>query len=596
MSVYDSYTIQEYVNNVVEGRVILPAMQRDFVWKKEKIYALYESLMLGYPIGTFIVWKVNSEIIKKYAFNEFVKDYVAREDVSQKRRICSNEYSEYFAVLDGQQRITAFVIGLTGSYSEKTKLKNADGTPKYTKKVLCINFLYEKQEESACEYEFRFVAEENAKNVVEDNGRHCYWMPVSEVINSTLWDILSEFEKKYEKKKGSEIVKTAELLRKVLIEKQNIYTYVAKKEKLEDVIDIFLRVNSLGQPLEASDLILSSATSCIVDEDVHDLLRRTINSINDLSNIKINKDFILTAGLMCIEAESISLGKACSRKEMLEAIFKTHWEGLVKAIREAVRLVDYVGFGKLNLTRNILCVIVYYLFKINVKDNYYKSSTERARKDRVLIRQWILRALIKKVFMDGTGATLLRIRKLILDNYKKEKLFPLDALLWGDFSRSNLKIDESNIDDLLELKYTDKRVLPVLAEIQRQVDVNNMEVDHIFSKATINQKRRFKKLYKNESNVDVNAEQDKYKRRVDCLSNLQLLEKGENCSKGDLEYKDWVKDKTEDFRVVHVLPEGEYEFKDFIKFVEKRNELLRARLERAFPASVAEILAIHGLQ
>lgn len=253
MSVYDSYTIQEYVNNVVEGRVILPAMQRDFVWKKEKIYALYESLMLGYPIGTFIVWKVNSEIIKKYAFNEFVKDYVARENVSQKRRICSNEYSEYFAVLDGQQRITAFVIGLTGSYSEKTKLKNADGTPKYTKKVLCINFLYEKQEESACEYEFRFVAEENAKNVVEDNGRYCYWMPVSEVINSTLWDILSEFEKKYEKKKGSEIVKTAELLRKVLIEKQNIYTYVAKKEKLEDVIDIFLRVNSLGQPLEASD-------------------------------------------------------------------------------------------------------------------------------------------------------------------------------------------------------------------------------------------------------------------------------------------------------------------------------------------------------
>ncbi len=36
----------------------LPAIQREFVWQPEQICRLFDSLMQGYPFGTFLYWRV----------------------------------------------------------------------------------------------------------------------------------------------------------------------------------------------------------------------------------------------------------------------------------------------------------------------------------------------------------------------------------------------------------------------------------------------------------------------------------------------------------------------------------------------------------
>ena len=76
------------------GRIKIPKFQRDFVWYKEQTARLIDSLIKGYPIGTFILWKTKEEL-------RHVKNVgnIALPDVPE------GEFVYY--VLDGQQRITS---------------------------------------------------------------------------------------------------------------------------------------------------------------------------------------------------------------------------------------------------------------------------------------------------------------------------------------------------------------------------------------------------------------------------------------------------------------------------------------------------------
>ena len=53
MAEYTPKTIYELIKEIDDGRIILPAMQRNFVWSEDKICSLFESIMRDYPIGTF---------------------------------------------------------------------------------------------------------------------------------------------------------------------------------------------------------------------------------------------------------------------------------------------------------------------------------------------------------------------------------------------------------------------------------------------------------------------------------------------------------------------------------------------------------------
>jgi uncharacterized protein with ParB-like and HNH nuclease domain len=51
-------TIRETLKAVQNSSYVLPAIQREFVWKSEQICRLFDSLMQGFPFGTFLYWKV----------------------------------------------------------------------------------------------------------------------------------------------------------------------------------------------------------------------------------------------------------------------------------------------------------------------------------------------------------------------------------------------------------------------------------------------------------------------------------------------------------------------------------------------------------
>ena len=74
---YKKKSIKEILDDISHGEMYLPAIQRKYVWKDSQITKLLDSIMLGYPIGTFLFWKVKKAVIneKEYSLYEFIKDY-----------------------------------------------------------------------------------------------------------------------------------------------------------------------------------------------------------------------------------------------------------------------------------------------------------------------------------------------------------------------------------------------------------------------------------------------------------------------------------------------------------------------------------------
>ena len=50
----DNITIYEILNKVQSNDMVVPALQRSFVWKKNQIIDLFDSIYREYPIGNFV--------------------------------------------------------------------------------------------------------------------------------------------------------------------------------------------------------------------------------------------------------------------------------------------------------------------------------------------------------------------------------------------------------------------------------------------------------------------------------------------------------------------------------------------------------------
>ncbi|EAH1210873.1 DUF262 domain-containing protein, partial [Listeria monocytogenes] len=46
----ESITIYEALKNIEQGKYVMPAFQRQYVWSMEQIEKLWDSILLDYPI------------------------------------------------------------------------------------------------------------------------------------------------------------------------------------------------------------------------------------------------------------------------------------------------------------------------------------------------------------------------------------------------------------------------------------------------------------------------------------------------------------------------------------------------------------------
>ena len=105
-------SIMALLNEIhTDRKLVLPDLQRDFVWREDQIRLLMDSIMRGYPFGSLLFWQTR---FLEVPYREFVRDFEAGQRHVPQLKAAGQSME---MVLDGQQRLQALYIGLFGSHS-----------------------------------------------------------------------------------------------------------------------------------------------------------------------------------------------------------------------------------------------------------------------------------------------------------------------------------------------------------------------------------------------------------------------------------------------------------------------------------------------
>ncbi len=164
-------TIREFMDQAEGGKLILPSIQREYVWNEEQICRLFDSIMSEYPIGHMMLWKLDGSKIneKGITFYKLLNNY--NEMIPENNEKLENPSPDktYFAILDGQQRTQSLYIGLKGYLKLKIYRARKNNVESYKNKYLYINLIGEESELDEYKYEFKFFADEELKNKENEN-------------------------------------------------------------------------------------------------------------------------------------------------------------------------------------------------------------------------------------------------------------------------------------------------------------------------------------------------------------------------------------------------------------------------------------------
>ena len=576
-------TIAQAIDDIGYNRYVLPAIQREFVWRPGQITALFDSLMRGYPIGTFLFWKVESPRVGDFKFYKFLDDYHGRDKRHNLPWKPSGSQG-VTAVLDGQQRLTALNVGLRGSYAWKLPYYQARFDHAWPKRRLYLNLKQPASTRTDVEdkYDFRFLTEERAAKRNDEE----HWFHPSGVLPWKDLTAVMEYIHQHSLWNSRYSIECLSRLFSIIHQDELVSYYEESEQDIEKVLNIFIRVNSGGTVLSYSDLLLSMATAAWNKVDAREEIHGCVDELNKVGRgFAFNKDLVLKSCLVLAGVPGIGFKVRNFTSDNMTKI-ENEWSKIRRALHTAVILLSWrMGYDSHTLTANsVLIPIAHYVYRRGLTEHHIRKSDFDA--DAIAIRNWTRRALLKRgTFGAGLDTTLRKARETI------------DEECLGGFSASAmdaafasigrpLRFVEEELDDLLDGK--GGTAFSVLALLFSNFDLTNkFHVDHVFPQA------RFTVSQLKAAGV---AQEDwqEYKDRRDRAGNLQFLTEPENLEKGAKTPSEWLQglDRADELRKRGDLGNPPSGMVGFLDWYEARRRRMKTRLADLLGVTLGSGVAI----
>ena len=569
-------TIKKALEKIASNEYVLPAIQREFVWEPDQICMLFDSIMQGYPFGDFLFWRIEPEQSADYRYYGFVREYHQRDN-PHCPDLGAFPNRRTIAVLDGQQRLTAFNIGLRGSMSVKLPYKWWSSPDAFPRKVLALDLLAEskRDEEGNC-YSFAFVKQDTL-GLQGDR----LWFLVSDIMNMTeashMLDWLLEHE--LQKQQQRDAFRILGRLHQVIHTEPTIAYYEETNQDIEHVLSIFIRRNSGGTTLSYSDLLLSIATSQWSTRDARKEVHQLVDDLNRVGpGLALTKDFVLKAGLMLSDIASVGF-QVRNFTQANMAVLERNWQQIRDALIETIQLATGFGFDAKSIrASSALLPIAYYLYRIGAPQDF--DSHTRYKEHREAIRGWLIRSILKASGIWGSGLdTLLTALRDILRDAEDER-FPAGEMRRIMAQRGkSLEFSVEEIEDLADLGINNQRTFALLALLSPFIDCRHHQfhIDHVFPKSRFT-RRRLRSLGIDEEQIDVLVDQSNR------IGNLQLLEGAVNNEKRATLPAEWIERQYSDpierrhHCDLYLLGDIPREMTGFTEFYKARRERLQHRI------------------
>ncbi len=568
-------TVMSALRSIRDRSYLLPAIQRRFVWSSEKIEALFDSLMQGYPINSFMFWKITDPTVKKTVrFYDFLQHF-RQHFKEQNAEFSTHGHTDFFAVIDGQQRLTALYLGVFGSYAYKMPrvwLKDTEENLPTRHLYLNLSARRPEDDELGMTFDFRFLT----KSEVATKSASATWFKVGDIVDFDTAEKLDEHIDEHGPQ-DKDARKTLRRLREVVHQAEAINFYVEPVQDIDRVLDIFIRTNSGGVPLGYSDLLMSYTTAQWKTRDARAEFDKLIDRVFKIGTpgFIITKDFILKTCLTLFSGD-VRFKLANLNSSVIDAL-ELNWDRAAKAILAAFEFLADLGFNELNLRAKVPVIpIVQYIFRRAAEGSFNKPQMHVEEK--AAIRTWLCVSVLKGVFRNQTDHLLNQLRKQVeLGAGATPPHFPLAeirAAFEGNPSRS-LAFDDAFVAEMLGKAIDDAETFPLLTLLYSHLDYTRqrIDIDHLHPAAEI---ARISKLPEEQRPSDWAFIVDPA--NWNTIANLQPLNESLNRSKQDQSLIDWVAEKKID-RASHLLPaEVDLNIGSFKTFIEARRLLLAKRL------------------
>lgn len=568
-------TIKDVLGQIASHRLVLPAIQREFVWNDEQICTLFDSIMQGYPFSTFLYWRVNAENSHNFQFYDFVLNYHERDN-PHCPVLSPMPGRELTAVLDGQQRLTALNIGLRGSMAWKLPRLWRNNPNAFPKRLLYLDLLWQADDEDdgGVKYRFAFLTKQQADT---GSSAQC-WFPVSDILTMTGGRSMSRWlDERVPEEKADQAYDTLDRLFRVVHNENLVAYYEEQSQDLEDVLQIFIRTNSGATILSYSDLLLSVAVAQWRDIDARQEIHSLVDDLNGIGDgFTFSKDLVLKAGLMLSDIGSVGFNVDNFNKENM-SIFEEKWESIKRALTLTVQLVSDFGFNGQNLrANNSILPIAYYLHKKDPGESYRTRGDSES--DRKTIREWLIRSLLKSgVWGSGLDTLLTALRQTIRGG--EEDSFPASGI-YNEMARRGRRLvfEDEEIEDLADTRHNSPLAFALLSLLFPFVDLRNQfHIDHIFPAARFTRRRL--------AAAGVPDEKiDQFIERKDDLANLQLLIGAVNNEKRAKMPSEWLNEIYPDsasrrhYQESHALGDVPESIAEFDAFSDARRARLKERI------------------
>lgn len=311
-------TFEQLKNKINEGNIKIPQFQREFVWKKEDAAKLLDSVVKGFPIGSFILWETKSRL-------RSIKNIggIALPNASDGEVL--------YYVLDGQQRITSIYASMLGVKIEKEDYSQIyiDLLADSSQDIVILDLEGRKQDEI---------------------------ISINELLRGKMSDIFAKYGH------------NQETLDKIDMYKTRFTTYQFPTIKISDAeldvaTDIFTRINVGGKGLDTFEIMCAKTYDESQGFDLYERRKQQKEEWSECGYETIPHSTVL-------QAISICLNGGCSRKDILNKIEKQDfiniWEDIDKNFKQAI---DYlksalgIAVSKLLPYDGLIVPYVYYFHK-----------------------------------------------------------------------------------------------------------------------------------------------------------------------------------------------------------------------------------------
>lgn len=549
-------TIYEALLNIKNGKYVMPAFQRQYVWNMEQIEKLWDSILLNYPIATFLFWHVDDSNI---TWDTYFCNFLSNVTFDSRKVADSVNYelttidikNTDTAILDGQQRLTSLYLSLFGeAYIRPKNARKKFGPKIITKLLIELNknrISVDEEEYNSKKFDVMFSdkvgkispTQFEVKSILNEKfqSESTRENAIEEAITNVPAD-----SKEY----ARSILRT--LYKKIFVEKLVRYTEITDMNQ-DDALEMFVRFNSGGKALRKSEITMS------ILEAYWPSAKTEFGRILSDSYERFDSDFIIRTALMLYG----DVVKSSINKKIAESL-KNDWNGFKKALTNLDLLLKEM---KIEVSRfasswNVLLPIVYYIYY----NSEYGNNIEA-------VRAYLLRAIFFTYFQSGTTSKLQQMKSNI-------NSFDYDITIEMLNQMNDLRVTEGKVEDIINSEKGSR----VAGEVLYYLNLEwlnkgfNYEQDHLHPDSRFDSSKP----------ISVSTEDwKKWRGMRNKLPNLHYLEGRSNGSKGDMRLIDYYNDMNDEqkkrfYRDAMIPTDVSLEIEDFDRFYDSRKKMLTEKI------------------